>query len=289
MADSKPEALTPVALEKPKPEKKSALKAAAEKLAGEKLAAEKAAAETISAEKVPAEKAAPDIPSVMSADHTLGKIMIAARERRGLTQSQSSVEANIPAYYLEMIENDDYSAIADQLYLLPFLRRYAIFVRLDPEEVASRFIRDVQRADMNATRMSEPIAMIERREKSRSLPLAVIAGATFALLALSWIVYRLFFAGPSAPPASAPVASPAAQAAPQALPPKSAMAAPQVAVPQARPQPQTISGTGSQSSSPASKPDVAPRAGNNSAAPIKPRPVPLEAHPPLPPPEPDTE
>ena len=36
----------------------------------------------------------------------------------------------------------------------PFLRRYAVFVALEPEEVASRFIREVQRADMNPGRAS---------------------------------------------------------------------------------------------------------------------------------------
>jgi cytoskeleton protein RodZ len=224
----------------------------------------------------------------MSSDHTLGKIMAAARERRGLTQSQSSAEANIPAYYLEMIESDDYSAIADQLYLLPFLRRYAIFIRLDPEEVASRFIRDVQRADMNATRMSDPIAMIERRRKSRSLPIAVIAVVAIAVLALVWLVYRLFFSGPS-PEAPAPsaVASPTVQLAPQ-VPARPATVPPQVAVPQARPRPQTFPRNESLPSGSAAQGNLAPRTGVGSGAPVRPG-YPPPAHPPLPPPEPDTE
>src|ERR1700722_17018908 len=105
--------------------------------------------------------AAPAIPSVLSSDHSLGEIITMAREARGFSREQAAKTSNIPGYYLTMIETDDYSSIADQLYLLPFLRRYAVFVALEPEEVASRFIRDVQRADMNATRMSEPIAMME--------------------------------------------------------------------------------------------------------------------------------
>src|SRR5580658_5233065 len=112
----------------------------------------------------PAAPAAPAIPSVLSNDHSLGKIMSMAREKRGLTREEAAKSSNIPGYYLTMIESDDYSSIADQLYLLPFLRRYATFVGLEPEEVASRFIRDVQRADMNPGRVSEPIVMIADRK-----------------------------------------------------------------------------------------------------------------------------
>ena len=70
----------------------------------------------------------PPIPSVLSNDHSLGQIMTMARERHGGSRDQAANASSIPAYYLTMIESDDYSSIADQLYLLPFLRRYAIFV-----------------------------------------------------------------------------------------------------------------------------------------------------------------
>ena len=47
-----------------------------------------------------------------------------------------------------MIERSDYGLISDQLYLMPFLRRYAAFLDLDGEEVAMRFVREVQRAEV---------------------------------------------------------------------------------------------------------------------------------------------
>src|ERR1700736_5325321 len=112
----------------------------------------------------PPEAAARAIPSVLSNDQSLGKIMAMAREARGFSREQAAGASSIPGYYLTMIETDDYSSIADQLYLLPFLRRYATFVALEPEEVASPFIRDVQRADMNPPRMSEPMMMIADRK-----------------------------------------------------------------------------------------------------------------------------
>jgi cytoskeletal protein RodZ len=169
----------------------------------------------------PAPKPSPPMPSVLSNDHSLGQIMAMARERRGGSRDQAAIDSNIPGYYLTMIESDDYSSIADQLYLLPFLRRYATFVRLDPEEVASRFIRDVQRADMNATRMSEPIAMIDHTKHFPWVE-AVIGGVAVLILGLLiWLAYYLFFGAKSTAPA--PAVPRAAQVLPQA--PSSAPAA----------------------------------------------------------------
>ena len=172
-----------------------------------------------SPEKPPLEvAAAPVIPSVLSNDHSLGKIMAMAREARGFTREQAAKSSNIPGYYLTMIESDDYSSIADQLYLLPFLRRYATFVGLEAEEVASRFIRDVQRADMNPPRLSsEPMVMIADR-KPFPWQIVMMAGGAVVIAALGWFGYRHFMekkSSTSVAPASettqqvvAPVASP---------------------------------------------------------------------------------
>jgi cytoskeletal protein RodZ len=80
-----------------------------------------------------------------------------------------------------MLESSDYSQISDQLYLVPFLRRYATFLELDPEEMAIRFVREVQRADSSppGVRMSEPL-IGERRKRARIGP----AVGMIALLAV---------------------------------------------------------------------------------------------------------
>ena len=143
-----------------------------------------------------------------------------AREARGFAREQAAKSSNIPGYYLTMIETDDYSSIADQLYLLPFLRRYATFVGLEPEEVASRFIRDVQRADMNPGRVSEPIEMFAPR---KPLPWGAIMtiAAAIVVAAGGWFGYRYYAARKSArassqaPIAVVPVVPMAEQAAPK--------------------------------------------------------------------------
>jgi cytoskeleton protein RodZ len=137
------------------------------------------------------EAAPPDIRE--GGEPPIGKLMAAAREKRSLSQADLSREARIPAYYVRMIESDDYALIADQLYLLPFLRRYAAFVGLDPEDVASRFIREVQRADSSAARMSDPIPMVEKRRRPwRGVVFSALIGA--ALAAIGSFAYHHFSA-----------------------------------------------------------------------------------------------
>jgi cytoskeletal protein RodZ len=96
---------------------------------------------------------------------SLGQFLTAARKSGGYTPEQVAAETHIPPHYIRAIETDDYGLISDQLYLLPFVRRYAAFVGLDPEDVASRFVHDVQKAENTAAK-SEPIPMITMERKS---------------------------------------------------------------------------------------------------------------------------
>ena len=115
--------------------------------------------------------AAPSSPSAepskagAEGEPSLGRTLAAARERHGLSRADIVAETRIPAHYIEMIESSDYGLISDQLYLMPFLRRYAAFLNLDGEEVAMRFVREVQRAELAAVppRMSEPLALHDRK------------------------------------------------------------------------------------------------------------------------------
>ncbi|MGH7923865.1 MAG: helix-turn-helix domain-containing protein [Candidatus Binatus sp.] len=88
-----------------------------------------------------------DVWAGLETEQTLGQLMTEARQHRGLSREQVADRTNIPAYYVRMIESDRYDAIPDQLYLLPFFRRYAIFLGLDAQKVVARFIRDFEKAE----------------------------------------------------------------------------------------------------------------------------------------------
>jgi Helix-turn-helix domain len=109
------------------------------------------------------EKAAP----AQEIDESLGAFLIGAREGRGLTAEDVVRETRLPHHYLRMMETNDYSEISDQLYLVPFLRRYATFLELDQEDVAMRFIREVQRADSSPgpARLDQPLITEPHRRR----------------------------------------------------------------------------------------------------------------------------
>ncbi|HWN56919.1 MAG TPA: helix-turn-helix transcriptional regulator [Methylomirabilota bacterium] len=192
---------------------------------------------------------------------SLGRIVTEARERKGLTREQVVIEAHLPAHYVKMIETDSYGLISDQLYLVPFLRRYAAFLGLDAEDVASRFVRDVQHAEANVVRISQEITMVTRRRGGRMRRIAIYALVVLVIILLADFAYRRFFDHRVEAPA--PVASPAAIA-PGTLPPATIDNNPERAEPPPAPSAVPPAST---------EPPSAPKAPRSSA----PRPIPAPA------------
>ena len=144
-----------------------------------------------------------------AAEPSLGQVITEARERKSLTREQVATEAHIPPHYVKMIETDSYDMISDRLYLVPFLRRYASFLGLDAEEIASRFVSTVQHAEANVVRISQEITVVTKRPGALGrIAFAIMIVAVLFLLAdFAW---RRFVEREA--PAPAPVASPAAMA-----------------------------------------------------------------------------
>jgi len=152
---------------------------------------------------------------------TLGQFISDARKQRGLSADDVTSQTRIPARYIKMIENESYGLISDQLYLLPFLRRYAAFLGLDAEDVATRFIYDVQHAENTVVRISEPITMVARKSNRwRYVALGLMVAVLTILLAdLAWrrieVLRKALAPAPAATPA-ATTPSPQSTASPSA-------------------------------------------------------------------------
>ena len=172
---------------------------------------------------------------------SLGHLITEARERKGMTREQVVSEAHLPAHYIKMIETDSYDLISDRLYLMPFLRRYATFLGLDAEEIASRFVSDVQHAEANVVRISQEITMVAKRPgaASRIAFVVLIAAVLFLLADFAWRQFVEHEAPNPAPVASpaamATAAEPNAQAPNETLPPATIVANPEGAVPPSLP------------------------------------------------------
>lgn len=136
-------------------------------------------AEKESAVTVPNETPAPadDEPSVAS-------LLSLARRQRAVSTTSAAADSKIPLIYIEMLESGDRDRIADQIYLVPFVRRYAAFLRLDPEEMVTRFVQEVQHADLSASRIEVPINL--GGPGGRRLPLWVWIGGLVLAVAIGY-------------------------------------------------------------------------------------------------------
>ncbi len=70
---------------------------------------------------------------------SLGDELRAARAARGLSVADVEADLRIKAYYIEAIEAGDRSALPDKVYVDGFVRNYAAYLQLNPEETLTRF------------------------------------------------------------------------------------------------------------------------------------------------------
>lgn len=117
-------------------------------------------------------------------EQNLSELLASARERLQLSAIQAAAEAHVPLHYVKMLEAGDYSLISDQLYLLPFLRRYASFLALDADEIAMRFVRDTQTAESYPIKIPDPPPAEPSKPRRSGSWLTSVAVALIVLLAL---------------------------------------------------------------------------------------------------------
>ena len=71
----------------------------------------------------------------------LSALLRIRREEKGVSLPDASAATRIPLHYLEIIEGaGEARFLSDEVYLIPFLRRYAAFLDLDPSDVSARFV-----------------------------------------------------------------------------------------------------------------------------------------------------
>lgn len=117
----------------------------------------------------------------------LGERYRAAREARGLSLSDVSEQIRIRSVYLAAIEEERWSAIGAPVYIRGFLRTYARFLGLDPEEVVADFNAAVAPPAREPEGDERPAAA--RRSPLRGSWLVGIAALVAALL-VAFVVYN---------------------------------------------------------------------------------------------------
>src|SRR5207247_7295186 len=68
--------------------------------------------------------------------------LLAARERKGVDLYRAERDTKIRARYLGALERGEYNELPGDVYTKGFLRNYALYLGLDPDEVVSQWRRE---------------------------------------------------------------------------------------------------------------------------------------------------
>lgn len=114
---------------------------------------------------------------------TVGEILREKREQKELSIKEISLGTNISPGYLSAIENNDFSQMPGETYVIGFIRNYANYLDLDSNELISIY-KEYMRYEQDV-----PLEMLTPKEKSKipgliikiSLILILIIGIGFVI------------------------------------------------------------------------------------------------------------
>lgn len=112
----------------------------------------------------------------------VGEVLRQQRESRSLSLEDVRSALGIPLHYLQAMENGKSRFVADEFYLIPFLRRYAEFLDLDPVVAVAQFLGDAAREESRAG----AIRRVERAQSNQWVWIA-IGGGVVVIVAL-WLI-----------------------------------------------------------------------------------------------------
>jgi cytoskeletal protein RodZ len=155
----------------------------------------------------------------------LGERFRAAREARGLALSDVAEQIRIRTVYLAAIEDENWNAIGAPVYVRGFLRTYARFLGIDPEEAVAAF----NGAHPAMASAGPPATERQAPETSARRGSALVwIAAVVAVLLIAFVVYNelTMHRGQTAANVSQAGAGPAATEAPSAAASSSPVAQP---------------------------------------------------------------
>lgn len=74
---------------------------------------------------------------------TVGQILQSTREKRKVAISEIALQTNMGRRYLEALEADNYDVFPSQTHILGFIRNYATYLELDPDELIDIYKRTI--------------------------------------------------------------------------------------------------------------------------------------------------
>jgi cytoskeletal protein RodZ len=148
----------------------------------------------------------------------LGERFRAAREARGMSLSEVAEQIRIRSLYLAAIEEENWSTVGAPVYVRGFIRTYARFLGIDPEEAVAAFNQTQPEPAKTPSGREPPPSGAGKRSG-----LVLWVAGTVAVLLIAFVVYneltlRLSQTAMAPPAGGAASASPAAPSASPAAP-----------------------------------------------------------------------
>lgn len=139
----------------------------------------------------------------------LGDLLRRTREKKGLSLDEAMEATRIRKEFLQALEEEDFDQLPAAVYVKGFLRNYAAFLGLDPQEILS-LLQPPENSTPSTT--AAPVApMLDQPLEPASLrrfwPVAAPLVA-ITLLVTGWWAYQRYFGG--VPPFARPTATPTA-------------------------------------------------------------------------------
>ncbi len=139
---------------------------------------------------------------------SLPERLVAAREIKGVDLLRAERETKIRRTYLAALEAGDYSVLPGGVYARGFIRNYALYLGLDPEEMVGLYARE-----LGTQTWSEPVLVIpkgiEAPRRALVIPPGLIAVALVGVAAVAILAYLAFQLVRFAEPPSLTVTDPA--------------------------------------------------------------------------------
>jgi cytoskeletal protein RodZ len=137
-----------------------------------------------------------------------GELLKEARQNKGVSLEEIEEELRIRKKYLQALEEEDFSIMPPEVYVKGFLRNYAIYLGLDPEEVKALYYkgrpvekgrrpdflgRTGQIAGEGTGPRSFPMDMSLTQSRLLAFPFLVITLALLAFFLLGLWAFREYF------------------------------------------------------------------------------------------------
>jgi len=120
---------------------------------------------------------------------SLPERLLAARERKGVDLYRAERDTKIRAHYLAALERGDYRELPGAVYTKGFLRNYALYLGLDPDEVLAQWRSERGEAALATTAVSTPPRPLVSPRPGLTFSPGLLAAALLTVAVVAFVAY----------------------------------------------------------------------------------------------------